>query len=65
LSFADDCLLDDLGETVLRSGGRVAELPLLKNLGSPAFAILRWRLKSMAVESELKLTKIAATARGR
>ncbi len=65
LSFADDCLLDDLGETVLRSGGRVAELPLLKNLGSPAFAILRWRLNSMASEAGLQLTKIPKMANGR
>jgi hypothetical protein len=55
-SYRDDCLLDDVGETVLRSGGSVAELPLLRNLGTPAFAILRWRTrygaKGSATESK-------------
>lgn len=58
LSLTDDCLLDDLGETVLRGGGKVAELPLFKSFGSPAFAILRWRLNSTATQHELRLTKM-------
>jgi hypothetical protein len=45
LNGLDDCILDDVSETVLRGGGRVAELPLLRTVGTPAFAIVRWRFQ--------------------
>ncbi len=63
--LSDDCLLDDLAEGVLKSGGKVAEYQFLHSVGAPAFAILRWKSRpEVEIRPSLKAEVLHRLPRG-